>query len=148
MILSVLTSFILAGTTIGFPSTLPGLLLFTAGIILSALLFTLFGFLFAARIQRLYDYMIIAGCSLAVFFALPFIDYFGLIENELFSKIILVIPTVPALYLINAGLNNEGITLFMSIFSILYLILWICILYIWASRWFQKYIIAKIGGGV
>jgi fluoroquinolone transport system permease protein len=74
-------------------------------------------------------------------FILPLFRFLKFFEFPLYY----LLPGHGSLQLL-AGAYN-GITLYNGLYSMILIIIWIVIAYIWADSWFRKYIIAGIGGG-
>ncbi|MDM5187024.1 ABC transporter permease [Bacillus sp. DX4.1] len=136
-LLTVVASFVVAGFTrdSGF-APIPMLI----GVTLSSIFFTLLGFAIVVRSKSVNSYLLISPAYTLVFF-LPVLDYINIFKTPLFH----IIPTYPALVLIDGGGGN--LSLFTMLYSITIIIIWIIIAYIWAYQSFYKYIILKIGGG-
>ena len=121
------------------PGSFDPLLLFMA-IAPSSVFFTLAGIALAVRVKSINGYIIASP-----FFLTPFIlPLFGFLK--LFSfPIYVLLPGHGTLQLL-AGAYN-GISFADALYSIMLLLVWDILAYIWAGRWFKKYIIAGIGGG-
>ena len=107
-------------------------------VILSSILFTLFGFPFAAYAKSINQYFIIAGFSMSLLWV-PLVDYFGIIRSPLF----MIFPLGSSLVLLKAGF--EDISLIQQVIASGILVFWIGIAAFWAKRWFYKYIILNTG---
>ncbi|PGD97831.1 fluoroquinolone export ABC transporter permease subunit [Bacillus wiedmannii] len=136
-LLTVIASFVVIGLTRDSGFAPISMLL---GVTLSSIFFTLLGFAIVVRSKSINSYLLISPVYTLGFF-LPVLDYINIFKTPFFY----IIPTYPALILIDGGKGN--ISLFTMIYSILILIIWISIVYIWAYKSFYKYIILKIGGG-
>ncbi len=115
------------------------ILLLTVGILLSSVLFTLFGMTLAFISKTVNDYIISSLVYMPVFF-LPMLELFGIYKTPLF----LLLPTKATLLLMQGAFS--GISLLDFLYSISTLAVWIAIAWIWAQNWFHKYIILREGG--
>lgn len=133
---------LLSSAAIAFFST-PGSfdpLLLLISVAPSSVFFTLAGLALAVRVKSINGYIIASP-----FFLTPFIlPLFGFMK--LFnSPIYYLLPGYSSVQLL-AGAYN-GISFPNALYSIALIAVWDVLAYIWACRWFRKYIIAGIGGG-
>lgn len=135
-LLSLVTSFFIAFLTFGVDFQQGYLFL---GIVLTSVLFTLFGISVAVRAKSLNGFLAYSSW-IAVFF-LPFLEFFGIVKTPLFY----LFPTKGSLLLIGGAF--QGMTLPELVYSVVVLLGWIVVGYRWAYHWFYQYIIMKIGGG-
>lgn len=110
------------------------------GILLSSVFFTLIGLTLAARAKSLNRYIFTSPLYIIVF-TLPILELLGLARSPLFY----LLPTRGSLLLIGGALTAP--TPAEWLYSIAALIIWIALAYLWAYRWFYRYVILQIGGG-
>ncbi|MDX8047246.1 hypothetical protein SH601_14850 [Gracilibacillus sp. S3-1-1] len=134
-LLTVVVCLIIIFFTTGFKINIWPLLL---GAILSAIFFTLVGFILAVRTKTLNGYFIISALYSAIFF-LPLLDYLNIFHTRLFY----IIPSHLTLILIEGGFIN--LSAWKMLYAVVTLIIWIGIAYIFASHSFYKSIILNIG---
>ena len=134
-VLSVLVSFIitLGGVGTGFN---PFMLL--AGVGLTSFCFTLMGLAIVSRMENVAEYLVCSmGYMLPIF--VPLINFFDLAEGWW----LYLFPTQATLLLLRGSFSS--ISIFDMVYSIIYLCIFAVICGIWARRWFEKYIIQKTG---
>ena len=111
------------------------------GVTLSSFLFTLIGLTLAVRVYTLNQYLL-ASIFYVLPLMLPLVDFLGLVQSPLFY----LLPAKPSLILIGGSITG-GTDTGEVIYAVLALSAWIGIAYIWAYRWFYRYVIRRIGGG-
>ncbi len=109
--------------------------LLVTAIALSSVCFTLFGITLAVRVRTLNQYLI--GSVVYSVLFIPLLQFFGIISHPFLS----ILPTWPSLQLIRASFGQEP----FRIDSLLILLIWTGIAYIWAYKWFRHYILEKLG---
>ena len=133
---------LLSSAAIAFLST-PGSfdpMLIVIAVVPSSVFFTLAGIALAVRVKSITGYIIASP-----FFLTPFIlPLFGFLK--LFSfPLNYLLPGYGTLQLLEGAYN--GILFADAVYSTVLLLIWCMISYIWAGKWFSKYVIADIGGG-
>lgn len=109
------------------------LLWFASGIILSAVIYTLFGLAFAARAKNVNDYFGRAlGAGLLI--SLPITAYLGLFDTPFFY----LFPTRATLILLDVLDGQMGLGEKLS--ALLSLLIWLFILGTWTYRRFEAYV--------
>ncbi len=116
----------------GAVSNLPVLVV---GILLSAALFVLIGFVAVARFDSINAYFISAAGWGTVLF-LPLFEYVGFVETPLFY----LLPAKPAIVLVHAGFSP--IAAWELAYALGYLLLGNVVAYVWASRAFRRHIVS------
>lgn len=111
--------------------------LLISGIILAALVFTLFGIAITARIKTVNQFLIISTVF-SIIIALPLLKYLGIADSWIFY----LLPSQPVLLLIGGALKNE-ISSFNLIYSFSAAVIWGLIAYNWARKSFYQHIILK-----
>ncbi len=111
------------------------------GVTLSSFLFTLIGLTLAVRVNTLNQYLIVSIVYVLPLM-LPLLDFLGLVHSPIFY----LLPAKPSLVLIGGAISG-GTEVSEIIYAVLALSAWIVIAYIWAYRWFCRYVINRIGGG-
>ena len=134
-LLAVIIGIFIMITVNGIP---PYPVLFLSGIIFSSIFFTLIGIIVATRSQTVNGYFFRAMLYTMILVA-PLADYLNLVKSPLFY----LLPAQGVLLFLNGAFN--GITAGLLIYAVISQIIWIGIVYLWAEKWFNKYIISKIG---
>lgn len=134
-LLGLITSLIIIISSTGFSISFAPVIIC---IILSSILFTLFGFPLAAYAKTVNHYFIIGGVLMIPFW-IPLIEYFGIVHSPLF----IVFPFSSCLVLLKAGFTEVSIG--DQIIAIMILLFWTGIAAFWAYRWFYKYIVLNTG---
>lgn len=109
-----------------------------AGIILMAIMNTLGGFIQASRYNSVTDFLVPATAVLLVT-QLPLLLITGISDNPLWY----LIPTAAPVLLLQAAFTPEMIENWEIVYGVVYSILWIVGLFIWARRAFYTNIILK-----
>ncbi len=109
-------------------------LYFILGTFLSSVLFVFIGFIGVAKVNTFNQYIVIIPLFLAPI-ALPFLNFFGATDILWFY----IIPTQASLLLFRAAFSQ--ISLFETIYAIIYLCFSIAVTYVIAKRLFIKYVI-------
>ncbi|WP_028975442.1 ABC transporter permease [Spirochaeta cellobiosiphila] len=136
-LLSVMVSFVITIGGIGF-SFQPLILFLAVG--LTSLVFTLWGLIVVSRKENVPEYLLYSLVYLIPFF-IPLLGFFPFTD----AWWLYLFPTQATLLLLKGSF--QGISAFDLVYSIVYLLVFICISALWAKRWFDKYVIAQIGGG-
>ncbi len=109
------------------------LMWFIFGIIFSALIYTLFGLIFAARARHVNDYFVKAlGVGLLI--SLPIFSYLHVFDTPLFY----VFPTQATLILLDV-LGHDYV-LSQKLFAMASLLTWFFILSVWVYQRFEKFV--------
>ncbi len=133
---------LLSSAVIAFFST-PGSfdpLLLLVSVVPSSVFFTLAGLALAVRVKSINGY-IMASPFLLTPFILPLFGFMKLFNSPIYY----LLPGYSSVQLL-AGAYN-GISFADALYSIILITVWNVLAYVWAGRWFRKYIIAGIGGG-
>jgi fluoroquinolone transport system permease protein len=115
-----------------------GWLSLAAGILLTAAIMTLFGFIVVARYDSINEYLMPSVLYL-LFFTIPIADYFGLVQSWLFY----LHPIQGSLLLMKAAF--QPVQPWQLVYAVLYLALWVGLVYIWSKRSFNRFIVRKEG---
>lgn len=110
------------------------------GVVLSASLFVLIGFVAVARFDSINDYFISAAIWGAVLFS-PVLGYLGFFETELFY----VLPVRPLLITVEAGLRP--VEPWRVVYSVVYLLIVNVVAFRWARRSFDRNIVRRGDSG-
>ncbi|QUH19654.1 fluoroquinolone export ABC transporter permease subunit [Alkaliphilus sp. B6464] len=113
--------------------------LLVTGVAITSFLFILIGIVAVARFNTVNRYMWSSIPYIMVLF-LPLLEHFSIIESPLFY----IFPTYASLLLIRGAFYS--IKLWQFLYSVVYLMLWIFLVYKWSYAWFYKYIILDQGG--
>ena len=110
----------------------------TVGVILSSAMFTLAGLAIAAKAKSVNNYFFLAIIYTPLSI-LPFLEFLGIIPMRIFY----FIPTEGSIILFQAGFEHTPLPLL--IYGYIFLAVGIIPIFILAERWFNKYVILKIG---
>lgn len=133
VVMSLLVAFIILGIGVGFVEK--SFYVFW-GVLVTSALYTLVGIGIASKHKTLDDYFV---PLLAIFFLslIPFLGFYGIIENEILDIILHIIPSYESIYLIGSAFRDVGTE--KIILSSAYLLALISIAYVFAERMFYKY---------
>lgn len=135
-VLSVTTSVVIHGLTLGFSSVrLP----FVLGVLMTSVFFTLLGIGLAVRCRSTNGFFLKAPMYTLVFI-LPLLPFLNLFESSLFF----ILPTHSTLQLL--GASHQGVTILGTVWHFLWLSCWILLVYRWAYFSFDRFVLQKIGG--
>jgi len=134
-VLALLSSLIVVIGSIGFTFNLLWLLL---GIGLTSILFIFLGFTLVSITKTVNGY-ILSSPLYVIITVVPFLNYFNVVKSPLFY----LIPTQASLTLIDGAFNPRPIG--AMLLSVALLLVFIFLAYLWASRWFYKYIVLRTG---
>lgn len=136
----------ISSSIIAIPVITSGLkpLPFLIGVLLTSLLSSLLGLILGVRVKSVNGYILMAIPCIIVFI-LPILEF----AVPSLSLPLWIVPTKPSLFLVKyaMGLGPEKNALTQTAFSVFMLCTWISAAYLWASKWFQKYVVNKIGDG-
>lgn len=135
--LSVITSLVIHISAFG---KISNAFLFTSGVLLTSIFFTLVGLGVAVRCRTLNSFFLQSSVYSFVF-VIPLAETVGLWNSPLFG----LLPSKGSLLLISSAFKPIGVI--EGIYAYLILIVWICLAYIWASSCFRKFITLNINGG-
>ncbi|MCG3420659.1 ABC transporter permease [Oceanobacillus jordanicus] len=135
-VLSVLTSYIIHISVFGVSHYL---VLFLVGVFLTSMFFTIFGLGVAVRCHTLNGFFFLSSIY-SLIFLLPLLEITGM-DHFLF----MLLPTKGALLLISSGFHS--ITTWEAIYSVVMLLSWGVIAFIWARKSFYNMIIRKASEG-
>lgn len=109
------------------------------GVFGGAAFFTLIGVVIASRVNTLNGYIITSPLYVLIFF-LPILKYLGIYDSTLYF----LLPSNAVFLMIYSAF---GYVSFLEIgLSLFILIGWLVIAYIWADKWFRRYVLLRIGG--
>ena len=135
-LLALLSSLALALGVGVVPTSLP---LMLAGVALTSLMITFFAVAVGSRLTTVNRYFF-GGALLSLPLVAPIFGFVGVLSHPLLAWL----PAAPGLALIDAGLGGEALTPMEVLRAIGLLLAWTCAAYLWARRWFERYV---IGGG-
>lgn len=133
--LAILSSLFIAVFSLGFsfnPFT------FLLGVLLTSVFFILVGFTLASFSKSVNHYLILSPLYMIVFF-LPVLQYLKILKTPLFY----ILPTTASLTLLEQSFTSISWGDFLL--SIAGLLVWIFIAFLWAYRWFNKYVVLHTG---
>lgn len=107
-------------------------------VLVTSIVFTLLGFTASVRAESINHYFILM-IPYYIVMMLPLLDYFGAVQSDLFY----IIPSRGSLMLLEGAFN--GIGLMDILLSFGSLVLWSVIAWLWASKWFYKYVVLRSG---
>ncbi len=109
------------------------LIWFILGVVLSAVIYTLFGLVFSARARHVNDYFVKA-LGLGAFLSLPLLAYLNLFQTPLFY----IFPTQATLVLLDVLATDYLLS--EKIVSVVSLLIWLTIFGWWALQRFNTYV--------
>lgn len=130
-LLAILSSFFIAVCSMGFRFN-P--LVFLLGVLLTSVFFILIGFTLAAFSKSVNHYLVLSPLYVIVFF-LPVLQFLKVLKTPLFY----LLPTTASLTLLEQSFTSISWPAFFL--SIINLSVWILIAFLWAYRWFNKYVV-------
>lgn len=136
-LLSVTTSWIIHISAFGFDTNAAWLLI---GVALTSVFFTLIGLGVAVRVKTLNGFFLLSSAATFVFL-LPALDTVSLGSSPLFA----VLPTYGSLLLIGSPFTSPSIS--RILYSMVLLLAWTGLAYLWTRKSFYRYIVYKIGEG-
>ncbi|MBU0711911.1 ABC transporter permease [bacterium] len=134
-VLALLSSFLITVASVGFTFNVIWLFL---GIGLTSVLFVFMGFTLVSFTKTVNGYLLSSPIYFVVA-TMPLLDYFKLQESPLFY----IIPTQSTLTLIDAAFGPKPVG--ELILSVILLLGFNYLAYLWASKWFYKYIVLRTG---
>jgi len=130
LLLSIVSAFlIMLGGSVGGQD----LLWFIFGAIFSALIYTLFGLVFAARARHVNDYFV-KSLGIGLLISLPILAYLGLFDTPLFY----IFPTRATLILLDTLGGDYALS--EKLYSVANLLIWFTILSAWVYQRFDRYV--------
>ncbi len=115
-------------------------LIYSLGVFLTAIFFTLLGFILVVRTRNLNSYLLASFLYLLIFFV-PLLGYFDIYHTLIFN----LIPTQASLNLIRGAFS--GVEMKIALLSTLYLMTGCIITYRFAYKSIENYVVLRIGGG-
>lgn len=106
---------------------------FIIGVVISALIYTLFGLVFAARARHVNDYFV-KSLGIGLLISLPILAYLQLFDTPLFY----LFPTRATLILLDVLAHDYSLAI--KLFSVASLLIWFSILSVWVHRRFDRYV--------
>jgi fluoroquinolone transport system permease protein len=134
-LLAILSSFLIVVFVIGIRFN-P--LVFFFGVLLTSVFFILIGFTLASFSKSVNHYLLLSPLYVIVFF-LPVLRFLNVLETPFFD----ILPTTASLTLLEQSFSDISWPGFFL--SIINLLVWITIAFLWAYRWFNKYIVLHTG---
>lgn len=133
--LALIENIIIIGLAYGFDyNVLPVL----AGTIITAVMFTLVGFVAVSRYRSISEFLMPSVCY-TLLLLLPLLDYLGMLRSPLFY----LIPTQAPLILMKSAFMPVGIA--DTVYGVAYSLLWAGILFVLARRSFYRHIVSRGG---
>lgn len=111
---------------------------FLAGVASSSFVYGLAGFIVVARFRSITDFLL-PGALVSSVMELNALDYFGLVPSAAF----LLWPTHPPLALFRLAV--EPFDLGLAAYGLLGSSIWIALLFVWARKAFQRFIVMRKG---
>jgi fluoroquinolone transport system permease protein len=134
-ILALLSGFLITVATFGISFNFAWLFL---GISLTSVLFVLLGFTLVSITKSVNAYLVFSPVYMIVTM-IPLLDYFQVVKSPLFY----LIPTQASLTLMAGAFAPSPIG--EMVLSTVLLLGFICPAYLWAAKWFYKYIVLRTG---
>ena len=134
-VLALLSSFLITVASVGFSFNPFWLFL---GIGLTSVLFIFLGFTLVSYTKTINGYLLSSPIYFVVA-TMPLLDYFKVQESPLFC----IIPTQSTLTLIDAAFVPKPAG--ELVLSVVLLVVFNYLAYLWASKWFFKYIVLRTG---
>lgn len=134
-VLSLLAAWVIHGVSNGIPQSPMG---FSTGIVLTSSFMTLLSIGVVARCQTINRFILLSQVF-ALPFILPLLGYFDVWNSKLF----LLLPTEGTLRLLSSG--TAALSLVDYMYSILILLIWNVVVYVWARRSFAEHVLKRIG---
>jgi fluoroquinolone transport system permease protein len=106
------------------------------GATLTSVLFVLLGLAFVSRFKVLNIYLFSAGLAVAML-SLPLLGFLNIFD----SALLWLFPTQPCLVVIAMAFRPESYPLWERILSLVLLLSWIAGAWLWASRWYPRYVL-------
>lgn len=106
---------------------------FIFGAVFSALIYTLFGLVFAARARHVNDYFV-KSLGIGLMISLPILTYLGLFDTPLFY----IFPTRATLILLDSLGGDYDYS--EKLYSVANLLIWFSLLSAWVYQRFDKYV--------
>ncbi len=110
------------------------------GVVLTSLIFIFVGIAIATRCRTFMIFVVISGLGTGVF-TLPLLDYFGILRSRLFF----LLPTQGSLVLLAGAFSPEAPAAIDVLLSLTTLAVWGLAAYVWAHRWFERYVVGRVG---
>jgi len=114
--------------------------LFVWSVTITSPIFTLLGLAITTRFKSLNALLIVTGL-VAAFINAPLIGYFQFYYSSVFE----FFPPLASLHLIDMALEHTEWNTLLFLQSSGILALWSSVMYLWAHRWFQKYLVSQSG---
>lgn len=113
--------------------------LLIVGVGLTSFFFTLIGMVAVSRFNTLSEYIVFAGFGVNIVLFLPLLEYFDLLSTPVFY----LFPTKASLVLLRAAFEDKSLGAGDLIYGITSLLGWSALAYLWAYRWFTRYIVVR-----
>lgn len=108
------------------------------GVTLTSILFVTLGLAFVSRFKVLNFYLFSAGLAVALM-SLPLLGFLNIWDSLLFW----LFPTQPCLVVIAAAFRPESYPFWEYILAMVVLLAWIAGAWLWASRWYPRYVLER-----
>jgi fluoroquinolone transport system permease protein len=115
-------------------------LVLIAAVVSTSALFTLLGLAAVSRFRTVNEYLIMSSLYMLPT-ALPFLDYFGVVRTSLFY----LVPSHASLRLTAAAFARSPPDAPASIAAALSMIVWLIGAWVWATTWFRRYVVLRVG---
>lgn len=106
------------------------------GVTLTSVLFVLLGLAFVSRFKVLNIYLFSAGLAVALM-SLPLLGFLNIWDSLVFW----LFPTQPCLVVIATAFRPDSYPVREYILSLVLLLVWITGAWLWASRWYPRYVL-------
>lgn len=136
-LLSLSAAWVIHLISIGVPES-P--VVFSTGIVLTSSFMTFLSIGVAARYRTINSFILMSQ-AYALPFVLPLLDFLEVWESKLF----LLLPTEGTLVLLQSA--STTLAFVDILYALCVLLIWNCIVYIWARRSYERHILSRIGEG-
>jgi len=134
-LLGLISSLLITIVLMGFNFNIP---VFSITVILASVLFTLIGITLGVKAKDINRYLFISALYLLPII-FPVFGFLGVVNKYMF----VFIPTHQILNLLNYAILGEKVSNLWLDFGLL--LIWIGIAFLWAKKWFVKYVIDRTG---
>jgi len=134
-VLALLSCLVICIGSVGFSCNL---FWFIVGIGLTSILFVLLGFTLVSITKTVNTYLLSSPIYGAITM-IPLLGYFNIVKSPLFY----LVPTQSSLTLIDGAFRPRPIG--EMLLSVVLLLVFIYLAWLWASKWFNKYIVQRTG---
>ncbi len=103
-------------------------------------IFTMAGLSLASRVKSINGFMLAAPVFIVILM-LPLLSFFDLFHSPLFW----LVPSWPVILLADGAVR--GIPAVTAVGAAAALLFWAALAFLWGNRWFERYVVRRIGGG-